>query len=32
MRRSRRVLGGLTDALFMAILRDEWEAAQAGKG
>jgi RimJ/RimL family protein N-acetyltransferase len=32
MRRSRRVLGGLTDALFMAILRDEWEAAQARKG
>ena len=32
MRRSRRVLGGMTDAVFMAILRDEWEAAQAGKG
>ena len=32
MRRSRRVLGGLTDAVFMAILRDEWEAAQARKG
>ncbi len=32
MRQSRRGLNGLADSLLMAILRDEWEAAQAVAG